>query len=140
MRHLPCIVILGLTLASAQAAEEDLVLLNVQGDLIGPFEENTQMPVDTQQAARLIDAYHQLLDSQIQTEVEILHEQILRFIPGFEVAYTAADSAEISHIMSEIDLRLAALQALHVQHYTQDVVGLLTEAYQLILPAFGDEH
>ena len=41
--------------------------------------------------------------------------------------------------MSEIDLRLAAIQDVHAQKYTQDVVGLLTEAYQLILPTFGDE-
>lgn len=140
MRHLLCIVILGLALASAQAAEEDFVLLNVKGDLIGPIEENAKMPVDRQQAARLIEAYHQQLGSQFKAEVETLHAQLLTFIPGFEVAYTAADSAEIAHIMSEIDLRLAALQTIHVQNYTQDVVGLLTEAYQLILPTFGDEH
>ena len=41
--------------------------------------------------------------------------------------------------MSEIDLRLAAIQDVHAQQYTRDVIGLLTEAYQLILPTFGDE-
>ena len=88
---------------------------------------------------RLIGTYHQLLDIEVRSEVEALHRQIMNFIPGFEVAYTAADSAEIAHIMSEIDLRLATLQNVHAQNYTQDVVELLSEAYQLILPTFGDE-
>jgi len=128
-----------MALVSAQGAEDEIVLLNLDDKRIGQIEPIADNIVDAKQAMRLIGAYHQLLDIEVRTEVEALHRQIINFIPGFEVAYTAADSAEIAHIMSEIDLRLATLQNVHAQNYTQDVVDLLSEAYQLILPTFGDE-
>lgn len=128
-----------MALVSAQGAEDEIVLLNLDDKRIGQIEPIADNIVDAKQAMRLIGAYHQLLDIEVRTEVEALHRQIINFIPGFEVAYTAADSAEIAHIMSEIDLRLATLQNVHANNYTQDVVDLLSEAYQLILPAFGDE-
>jgi hypothetical protein len=134
------LLILSFALTSAQGAEDEFVILTFDGNLIGPIEPIGDRIDNAQQATRLISAYHQLLSTRVQVEVASLHEQILGFIPGFDVAYTAADSAEFSHLMSEIDLRLAAIQDVHAQKYTQDVVGLLTEAYQLILPTFGDEH
>ena len=137
--YLFVLLILSLGLTSAQGAEDEIVLLTFNGDLIGPIESIDHRIDDSQQATQLISAYHQLLSAEMQTEVALLHEQILEFIPGFEVAYIAADSAEFSHLMSEMDLRLAAIQDVHAQKYTQDVVGLLTEAYQQILPTFGDE-
>lgn len=140
MANYLCVLLtLSLGLASAQSAEDEIVLLTFDGDLIGPIESIDHRIDDAQQATHLISAYHQLLSAEVQTEVALLHEQILKFIPGFEVAYTAADSAEFSHLMSEMDLRLATIQDVHAQEYTQDVVGLLTEAYQQILPTFGDE-
>ena len=137
--YLRALLILSLALANAQGAEDDLVILTIDGNLIGPIEPIGDSIINVQQATRLISTYHQLLTTQVQMEIASLHDQILEFIPGFEVAYTAADSAEFSHLMSEMDLRLAAIQEIHAQKYTQDVVGLLTEAYQLILPTFGDE-
>jgi hypothetical protein len=140
-RYLSALLILGFAFAmtSAQGAEDEFEILTIKGNLIGPILPIEDRIGSAQQATRLISAYHQLLTAAVQMEVASLHEQILGFIPGFEVAYTAADSAEFSHLMSEIDLRLAAIQDVHAQKYTQDVVSLLTEAYQLILPRFGDE-
>lgn len=138
-RYLFVLLILNLGIASTQGAEDEIVFLTFNGDLIGPVESIDHRIDDAQQATQLISAYHQLLSAEVQMEVALLHEQILEYIPGFEVAYIAADSAEFSHLMSEMDLRLAAIQDVHAQEYTQDVVGLLTEAYQQILPTFGDE-
>jgi hypothetical protein len=138
-RYLSVLLILGFALANARGAEDEFVILTIDGNLIGPIEPIGDRINSAQEATRLISAYHQLLTPATQIEVASLHEQILEFIPGFEVAYTAADSAEFSHLMSEIDLRLAAIQDVHAQQYTRDVIGLLTEAYQLILPTFGDE-
>jgi hypothetical protein len=138
-RYLSVLLILGFALANAWGAEDEFVILTIEGNLIGPIEPIGNRINSAQEATRLISAYHQLLTPATQIEVASLHEQILEFIPGFEVAYTAADSAEFSHLMSEIDLRLAAIQDVHAQQYTRDVIGLLTEAYQLILPTFGDE-
>jgi hypothetical protein len=140
VRYLSVLLILGFALANAQGAEDEFVILTIDGNLIGPIEPIGDRIDNAQEATQLISAYHQLLNTAVQIEVASLHEQILEFIPGFEVAYTAADSAEFSHLMSEIDLRLAAIQDVHAQQYTREVIGLLTEAYQMILPTFGDEH
>ena len=138
-RYLSVLLILGFALANARGAEDEFVILTIDGNLIGPIEPIGDRINSAQEATRLISAYHQLLHPAAQIEVASLQAQILKFIPGFEVAYTAADSAEFSHLMSEIDLRLAAIQDVHAQQFTRDVIGLLTEAYQLILPTFGDE-
>ena len=138
-RYLSVFLILGFALANVQGEEDEFVILTIDGNLIGPIEPIGDRINSAQEATRLISAYHQLLTPAVQIEVASLHEQILEFIPGFEVAYTAADSAEFSHLMSEIDLRLVAIQDVHAQQYTRDVIDLLTEAYQLILPTFGDE-
>ena len=133
-RYLPLLLVLGFSLASAQGAEDEFVILTIEGNLIGPIEPIEDSIDNAQQATRLINAYHQLLATQVQVEVALLHEEILGFISGFEVAYTAADSAEFSHLMSEMDLRLAAIQEVHAQKFTQDVVDLLTEALQFDKP------
>ena len=137
--YLPALLILGLALGNAQGAEDEFVLLTIDGHLIGPIENRDDRIDNAQQAAELINSYHLLLDTKIRGEVESLHGEILTFLPGFEVAYKATDSAEIDHLMSEIYLRLAAIQDVHAQEYNQDVISLLNEAYQLILPTFGDE-
>ncbi len=138
-RYLSVLLILGFALANARGAEDEFVILRIDGNLIGPIEPIGGRINRAQEATRLISAYHLLLTPAVQIGGASLHAQILEFRPGFEVAYTGADSAELCHLMSEIDLRLAAIQDVHSQQYTRDVIGLLTEAYQLILPTFGDD-
>ena len=137
--YLFVLLTLGFALARAHAAEDEFVILIIDDNLIGPIQPIGERIDNAQQAMRLISAYHQLLTTRMQIEVTSLHEQMLRFIPGFEVAYTSADSAEFSHLMDEIDLRLTAIKDIHSLKYTQEVIGLLSKAYQLILPTFGDE-
>lgn len=138
-QRLFALVGLAISFASVIGAEDEITLLTFDDNLIGAIE-NMGADIDSaQQAPVLIDAYHQLLTKEVQAEVSLLHEELVKLIPGFEVAYTAADSAEIAHIMSEMDLRLAAMRVIHIQHYTQEVVEQLTEAYRSILPTFGDE-
>jgi len=123
----------------AQGAEDEVVLLRINGDLIGLAPMVGEELVDKEQALRLIDDYYSLLAPEALRRVETLHREILGLIPDFEVAYAAADSAEITHVMSEIDLRLAALQQVYATNYTQEVTALLQKAYRLILPGLGEE-
>jgi hypothetical protein len=132
-------LVLGMLFSIAQGAEDESVLLTLDGSLIGPLQSIDNKVADSQKASELINTYHELLTIDVQEEVKTLHEQILRLIPDFEVAYAAADSAEIAHVMSEIDIRLAAIQEVHGAMYTQDLIDILTEAYYTILPTFGDE-
>lgn len=120
-------------------AEDEVVLLRIDGDLIGLALTASEGLVDREQALRLLDDYYSLLAPEALQSVETLHREILGLIPDFEVAYAAADSAEITHVMSEIDLRLAALQQLYTTSYTQEVTALLLEAYRLILPGLGEQ-
>lgn len=139
MAHsLPVFLILGIALASVQAAEDDFQLLTIEGHLIGLVEPFDGVVDNKHEAAQFVSTYHQLLTLDSQAQVDFLHEQILALLPNFEVAYTAADSAEIDHLMSEIDVRLAVIREVHARSYAQDVIDLLNEAYRLILPTFGD--
>lgn len=132
-------IVLSLSLLAAYGAENDIQLLTIEGNLIGLSETFDSTIVDRQDAVRLVHEYHRLLPEDLRTDVESLHQQILKLLPDFEVAYAAADSAEITHVMSEIDGRWASIQGVHRQTYTLAVVSLLNEAYQLLLPAFDEE-
>jgi hypothetical protein len=133
-------IVLSLILHTAHGAENNTQLLTLEGNLIGLNETFDSTPADRQDAARLVHEYHRLLPEGLRIDVESLHQQILKLIPDFEVAYAAADSAEITHVMSEIDSRWASIQEVHRQTYTNAVVRLLYEAYQLLMPTFGDEN
>ena len=132
-------LVLALSLLTAYGAENDIQLLTIEGDLIGLSETFDSTAGDRQDAVGLVHEYHRLLPEGLRADVESLHQQMLKLIPDFEVAYAAADSAEITHIMSEIDSRWASIQEVHRQTYTFAVVSLLYEAYQLLLPTFDDE-
>ena len=132
-------IVLSLSLLAAYGAENDIQLLTIEGNLIGLSETFDSTIVDRQDAVRLVHEYHRLLPEDLRTDVESLHRQILKLLPDFEVAYAAADSAEITHVMSEIDSRWASIQEVHRQTYTFAVVSLLYEAYQLLLPTLDDE-
>lgn len=140
--HIACVVaVIAISLPPplAQGAEDEVVLLRIDGDLIGLAPTASEELIDREQALRLLDDYYSLLVPEELLNVEALHREILGLIPDFEVAYAAADSAEITHVMSEIDLRLAALQQVYATNYTQEVTVLLLEAYRLILPGLGEE-
>lgn len=126
-------------LQSLLAAEDDVLLLTIEGNLIGLTEPFDGEIADRGAALRLANAYHRLLPEAALSQIEPLHAELLRLIPDFQVAYAAADSAEITDVMSEIDACLAAMQEIYAQEYTSEVIELLSEAYQLILPTFGDE-
>ncbi|MDG1026079.1 MAG: hypothetical protein P8R01_09110 [Gammaproteobacteria bacterium] len=132
-------IVLSLSLLDAYGAENDIQLLTIEGNLIRLSETFDSTIVDRQDAVRLVHEYHRLLPEDLRTDVESLHQQILKLLPDFEVAYAAADSAEITHVMSEIDSRWASIQGVHRQTYALAVVSLLNEAYQLLLPAFDEE-
>ena len=132
-------IVLSLSLLDAYGAENDIQLLTIEGNLIRLSETFDSTIVDRQDAVGLVHEYHRLLPEGLRADVESLHQQMLKLIPDFEVAYAAADSAEITHVMSEIDSRWASIQGVHRQTYTLAVVSLLNEAYQLLLPAFDEE-
>lgn len=115
------------------AAEETLTLLTIEGDLIGSIE-TLDANTDSEQ---LIRAYYALLEQDLYKEVEELHGQLLALIPYYEVAFIAADSAEITEVKSDIDTLWAQIRTVHAQYFTADVAGLLDDAYDSAFSTLG---
>jgi hypothetical protein len=65
----------------------------------------------------------------LRTEIENLRHQLSALLPDYQVAFNAADSAELSQVKDEIDVRWAAIRRIHELQFTREVVRLLTEAY-----------
>ena len=118
----------GLSSLSATAAEEELLLLTIEGDLVGKIE--TLASGDD--SAVIINSYYGLLPEEARSKLRILRRQLASLIPDYEVAYTASDSAELSEVIDEIDLLWATIRTLHAQGFTSEVVSLLNEAYSAV--------
>lgn len=128
----------SLLLASAlllptAAAEEDLAILTIEGDLLGRLD--SLKPVEG--TVLIIDAYYSLLPETIQDQVQTLRQQLAAMMPGYEVAFLAADSSELAELMFDIDLVWAEIRTIHSQKFTAEVAQLLNEAYNDIFSKLG---
>ncbi len=119
------IIFLILLSSSASAAEEELVLLRIEGDLIGKLEyleEESSSEV-------VLGAYYSLLSEEVQADLKSLRDQLSALIPDYEVAYTASDSAELSEVMEFIDVIWNEIKILHRQGFSSEVVEILNSAF-----------
>ena len=110
---------------SAWSAEDELTLLSIEGNLIGKIAA-LDPRIQTEQ---LIHSYYLLLPDALRTEVESLRRQLIDLMPFYEVAFTAADSAEITEVKSDIDVVWAGIRTVHAQNFTPEVSALLNAAY-----------
>lgn len=115
----------SLLFGSAFAADEELTLLSIAGDLIGKVES---LDSDAN-PERIIDTYYALLLDAQRLHVESLHRQLIKLMPDYEVAFTAADSAEITEVKSDIDALWAEIRTVHAHYFAPEVVELLNAAY-----------
>ncbi len=106
------------------SAEEE-VLLTIEGNLIDRIEL-----VDGDSDADLvITIYYDLLPNDARADIEILRGRLERLQPDYEVAYLAADSAEMAEVRDQIDEEWAVIQAIHLYYFTAQVVDILNQAY-----------
>lgn len=115
----------GFSAIPARSAEAELTLLTLEGDLIGRIEA-LEADIDSE---FLIQAYYALLAPEIRQEAETLHTGLIDLIPNYEVAFIAADSAEITEVKFDIDVLWAGVRTLHSLHFTREVAELLNTAY-----------
>ncbi len=115
----------GFCASQASSAEAELTLLTLEGDLIGRIEA---LDADSDSEV-LIQAYYALLLPEIRLEAETLHTGLIDLIPNYEVAFIAADSAEITEVKFDIDVLWAGVRTLHALHFTREVAELLDTAY-----------
>ena len=112
-----------LSCASVYSAEE--VLLTIEGNLIDRIE----LVDEGSDADLVITIYYDLLPDDARANIEILRGRLERLQPDYEVAYLAADSAEMTEVRDQIDDQWAVIQAIHLYHFTARVVDILNQAY-----------
>ena len=101
------------------------MLLKIEGDLIDEIEI-TNSNTD---ANLTISSYYELLPSEIKTEIADYRSKLDRLQPDYEVAFLAADSAEMAEVREEIDGHWLVIQTIHNHFFTAQVVEILNRAY-----------
>jgi len=130
-------VTLAVSLAATTvlAAEEALTLLTIEGNLIGRMDSLENVD----DANTVISAYYEQLSPAVLAEIEVLRRQLAKLVPDYDVAFTAADSAEITEVKSDINVSWSAIRTMHAHEFTQEVVELLNEAYKNVYHLIGQE-
>jgi len=110
--------------AAVFAADND-VLLTIEGNLI----ERVDLLDENSSADVVISTYYDLLPQDAQADIGIRRNRLERLQPDYEVAYLAADSAEMAEIREKIDEQWAVIQSIHRYFFTAQVVETLNQAY-----------
>lgn len=118
------IAIFGFAQAS-YGAEEELTLLTITGDLIGKLESLNE----DANPGTIINSYYELLDQQTGEQLLSLRRRMDRRLEDYQVAYTAADTAEINETLDDLSFYWASIRTLHASEFTEEVIGQLAEAY-----------
>lgn len=108
----------------AHAAEET-PLLTIGGNLIDAIDS---LNAETDPAS-VIEAYYNELSSNDRKQAQSLQRDLARLIPDYEVAFAAADTAEVNSVLSNITYRWAVLRTFHAEHFTEAARGELFRAY-----------
>ena len=114
------------------AAEEDTVL-TITGHLIDRMES---LDRDTD-AATLIRRYYALLPASAAEQAHSLQERLAGLIPDYQVAYEAADTAELNNVLSDMTRLWAALRTLHAREFTSAAIAELSSAYNRLYPTLA---
>ncbi|MEQ8954418.1 MAG: hypothetical protein RL120_09815 [Gammaproteobacteria bacterium] len=120
------LALLFLWTGQVQAADEELTLLTIEGDLISKIDSIS----DATPPATIIATYYAVLPAQSLTRAEAMRDRLRRLIPDYEVAYNAADSAEITQVRSDIFLVWAGIRTLHAEQFSAEAAGQLDDAYR----------
>ena len=116
---------LPLLSATVHTAEPE-TLLRIEGDRIGRI---AALPDDTDPVI-LISRYYELLPEPLQIQVANLRADLVDLVPLYEVAYDAADSAEITELRSDIYNVWARIRTIHARQFTGEIAELLDRAYR----------
>ena len=110
---------------SAIAAEEEITLLTIEGNLIDRLE----LLDENSSASLIISTYYNLLPEQAQSDIGVRRTRLERLQPDYDVAYLAADSAEMAEVREKIDEQWTFIQSVHEYFFTRQVVEILNQAY-----------
>lgn len=109
-------------------SEEAPALLTLDSSLIGEITSlsGTEPPslIQKEYYALLPPASHQLIFD--------LRQRLTALVPDFVVAFTAADSAEITQVKSYINTVWAEIRTIHAQNFVPEVADMLDKSYNTI--------
>ena len=123
--HTAVLLISGTISLQSPAAEPEPILLTIEGHLVGRIE----FPAETDEPALIIRAYYQLIPEEQQEQLEMHRQTIAGLLTAYAVAFTAADSAELAQVVSDIESQWAAILAIHAREFTREVQQILAVAY-----------
>ena len=106
------------------AAEEEVLLLS-SDDRIGLQSSDGTEP-STQ---GLIKRYYELLAVPTQKRLTVLQMHLANRMEDYEVAFAAADTAEVNEIYADLSRYWTEIQLIHYQEYTSAASGELENAY-----------
>lgn len=125
------LLLLLATLASFAAAQDD-VLLTISGDLIARDEAIDRLPT-----AQLIASYYARLPGARRRQAVSLQQSLARLMPAYEVAFSAADTAELNNVTSDIAGQWARIRTLHAREFAAEAVASLERAYATLYPVIA---
>ena len=113
-----------LSVSNLFAAEEEVLLLS-SDDRIGLQSSDGTEP-STQ---GLIKRYYELLAVPTQKRLTVLQMHLANRMEDYEVAFAAADTAEVNEIYADLSRYWTEIQLIHYQEYTSAASGELENAY-----------
>ena len=113
-----------LSVSNLYAAEEE-VLLFLSDDRIDLLASDGNEP----DAEDMIRRYYGLLAAPTQARLAALQMQLANRMEDYEVAFAAADTAEVNEIYTDLTRFWAEIQLIHYQEYTTAAMDELQTAY-----------
>ena len=113
------------------AADSEVIFLTIEGNLLERIERISE----DSDPETIIASYYDLLPVPVSREIKNRQQDLEKLLPDYEVAYLAADSAEMAEVRSEIDSKWAKILVLHSEFFSAEVMRILNTAYAA---KFGD--
>ena len=113
-----------LSVSNLFAAEEEVLLL-LSDDRIGLQASDETEP----STEGLIKRYYELLSAPTQKRLAALQMHLANRMKDYEVAFAAADTAEVNEIYADLSRYWAEIQLIHYQEYTSAAMDELQTAY-----------
>ena len=113
------------------AADNEVIFLTIEGNLLERIERISE----DSDPETIIASYYDLLPVPVSREIKNRQQDLEKLLPDYEVAYLAADSAEMAEARSEINAKWARILVLHSEFFNAEVMRILNTAY---VAKFGD--
>ena len=100
-------------------------MLTIEGNLF----ERIELLSDESEPSSIIKSYYRLLPDAANQEITERQNELEKLLPNYEVAYLAADSAEMAEVRTIMDDKWAKIRLLHFQFFNTEVISILNKAY-----------